>query len=344
MAQSRSSPAVRIQLTPMQIPEALPVGGLTFASTENMDAASCSLLLHPGHPSEMIVHVENFKSRPLQVNLSVEGNFPSEWCQIITDGNEIAPNKKMDVSLYFSIPDTFFEDQEAINSGKKDKLTLNFRSLVTVHIDQGTDNEEIHRSEYFDLYIRPYTAYMEFLPILYREIDFIGRFMKIFEQAFQPIIDSYNVMWANLDPLTSPQALLPFMAHWVAWQVDSVWDLQQQRRLIRRAVELYRWRGTRKGLRLYLHLYTGLPLDEHLPNEADKHISIREPFGPSFIIGDAQIGNAVLAGGQAYHFVVRLRSNISSGIINEQLIQRIIEQEKPAFCTYELTIENPPSP
>lgn len=161
---------------------------------------------------------------------------------------------------------------------EKDKLTLNFRSLITLYIDTGTENEQIERSEYFDLYIRPYTAYMEFLPILYREVDFIGRFMKIFEQAFQPIVDSYNVMWANLDPLTAPQALLPFMAHWVAWQVDSVWDLQQQRRLIRRAVELYRWRGTRKGLRLYLHLYTGLPLDEDLANEADKHISITEPL------------------------------------------------------------------
>ncbi|WP_251959485.1 phage tail protein [Nostoc commune] len=182
------------------------------------------------------------------------------------------------------------------------------------------------------------------MPILYREVDFIGRIHEnTLSKLFKPIVNSYNVMWANLDPLTAPQALLPFMAHWVAWQVDSVWDLQQQRRLIRRAVELYRWRGTRKGLRLYLHLYTGLPLDEHLTNEADKHISITEPFGPSFIIGDAQLGNAVLAGGQPYHFIVRLRSNISSGIINEQLIQRIIEQEKPAFCTYELSIENPPN-
>jgi phage tail-like protein len=350
MVQSRSSPAVRIQLTPMQIPEALPVAGLAFANAENMDVAGHSLLLHPGHPSEMIVQVQNLEQRPLRVSLSVEGNFPSQWCQIGTEGSEIPPRGQMDAVLYFSIPDTFFEDQEAMPTagyanapGKKDKLTLNFRSLITLHIDPGTDNEQIERSEYFDLYIRPYTAYMEFLPILYREVDFIGRFMKIFEQAFQPIVDSYKVMWANLDPLTAPQALLPFMAHWVAWQVDSVWDLQQQRRLIRRAVELYRWRGTRKGLRLYLHLYTGLPLDEHLPNEADKHISITEPFGPSFIIGDAQLGNAVLAGGQPYHFIVRLRSNIYSGIINEQLIERIIEQEKPAFCTYELSIENPPS-
>jgi phage tail-like protein len=341
MVVSRSNPAVRVQLTPMQIPEALPVAGLAFNGAESMNEAARSLLLHPGNPSEMIVQVQNLEQRPLHVSLSVDGDFPAEWCQIGTEGSEIPVRGQMDAVLYFRVPATFFEDQEAIAPEKKDKLTLNFRSLVTIRIDSGTDQEQIHTSEYFDLYIRPYMDYMEFLPILYREVDFIGRFMKIFEQAFQPAIDSYNVMWANLDPLTAPQALLPFMAHWVAWQVNSVWDLQQQRRLIRRAVELYRWRGTRKGLRLYLHLYTGLPLDEDLPNEADKHISITEPFGPSFIIGDAQLGNAVLAGGQPYHFIVRLRSNISSGIINEQLIERIIEQEKPAFCTYELSIENP---
>ncbi len=79
-------------------------------------------------------------------------------------------------------------------------------------------------------------------------------------------------------------------------------------------------------MRLYLHLYTGLPLDENLPNEADKHISITEPFGEGFILGDAQVGEAVLGGGQAYHFVVRLRPD-SSISINEQLVRRIIDQE-----------------
>jgi phage tail-like protein len=340
MVQSRYTPAISVQLTPMQIPEALPVAGLEFAGAESMNEAGRSLLLHPGHPSEMIVQVQNLEQRPLRISLSVEGDFPTEWCQIGTEGSEIPPRGQMDAVLYFRVPSTFFEDQQAIAPGKKDKLTLNFRSLVTIHIDSGTDREQIYTSEYFHLYIRPYTAYMEFLPILYREVDFIGRFMKIFEQGFQPVIDSFNVMWANLDPLTAPQALLPFVAHWVAWQVDSTWDLQQQRRLIRRAVELYRWRGTRKGLRLYLHLYTGLPLDDDLPNEADKHISITEPFGPSFILGEAQLGNAVLAGGQPYHFIVRLRSNSANPNINEQLIRRIVEQEKPAFCTYELSIEN----
>lgn len=339
MVQSRSSPAVKIDLTPMQIPEALPGVALAFTGAQRVEIAEHSLVLHPGQPSEMIVLVKNLTADPLRLEFKVEGNFPSEWCRIGTEGNEIAPREQMQSVLSFQVPATFFEDQQAIAPNKKDKLDLNFRCFVILHIDPGTDQEKIERSDEFSIYIRPWSNYMEFLPLLYREVDFIGRFMKIFEEAYQPVIDTFSVMWANLDPLTSPRKLLPFLAHWVAWQVDSIWDLQQQRRLIRRAVELYQWRGTRKGLRLYLHLYTGLPLDENLSNESDKHISITEPFGNSFILNDAELGNAVLGGGQAYHFVVRLRSKEGQSI-HEELIKRIIEQEKPAFCTYELYIES----
>jgi hypothetical protein len=83
MVQSR--PAIRIQLTPMQIPEAVPGAGLAFAGPEGMNQAGHSLLLHPGQPSEMIVQIQNLEQRPLQISLKVEGEFPSQWCQIGTD-------------------------------------------------------------------------------------------------------------------------------------------------------------------------------------------------------------------------------------------------------------------
>ncbi len=341
MVQTSSSLALRIQLTPMRIPEAVPQAGLALTGSVSMapEAAGPSLLLHPGEPSEMVVQVKNLERRTLRLTLRVEGNFPAEWCQIGTEGKELAPGAQMDAVLYFQVPATFFEDRQALCPGKKEQLVLNFHCLVSLIVDLGSDREQIQQAE-FGLYIRPYSAYMDFLPVLYREVDFIGRFMKIFEQAFQPAVESFNVMWANLDPLTAPQALLPFLAHWVAWPVDSIWDLSQQRRLIRRAVELYRWRGTRKGLRLYLHLYTGLSLDEHLPQEADKHISITEPFGRGFVVGTAKLAeDTVLGGGQPYHFIVRLRPECSNSM-NEQLVRRIIDQEKPAFSTYDLFIEN----
>lgn len=341
MVQFRVLPLVSIELTPMKIPEAVPSKNpaLTPGGIATESVAGKELLVHPGEPSEMVVQVKNLVQHSLDLSLKVEGDFPAEWCQIGTEGREIAPGAQMDAVLYFSVPATFFEDQQALSPGKKDRLALNFRCLVSVNIYPGTDQEQIQQEE-FGLYVRPPNDYMmEALPDLYSEVDFICRFVKIFEQTVEPIIQSFAVMWANLDPLTAPRALLPFLAHWVAWPVEPGWDLNQQRRLIRRAVELYRWRGTRKGLRIYLHLYTGLPLDEHLPQEADKHISITEPFGQGFMLGAAQLGEeTILGGGQPYHFIVRLRSDRSNSL-DENLVRRIIEQEKPAFSTYKLYIE-----
>jgi len=137
--------------------------------------------------------------------------------------------------------------------------------------------------------------------------------------------------------LTAPEALLPFLAHWVAWPIDRRWDVKQQRRLIRNAVELYRWHGTRRGLRFYLHLYTELPLDEDLP-EDEKHISIEEIFTRGFVMGETLIGtDSMLGGGRPFHFIVRLRPEPDKRI-DEGLVRGIIDREKPAFCTYDLLI------
>jgi len=326
----------------MQIPEAAPLAGLAVTGSGSMatePVAGPGLVLHPGEPSEMVIQVQNLDRRSVELTWSVEGNFPAEWCRIGTEGNALTPGAQMDAVLYFQIPSTFFEDQQALSPGKKEQLDLNFYGQLSIAIDLGSGQEQLQQAE-FVLYVRPRSTYTDFLPVLYREVDLISRFMKIFEQAFDPVIQSFNVMWANLDPLTAPQALLPFLAHWVAWPVDPHWDLRQQRRLIRRAVELYRWRGTRKGLRLYLHLYTGLPLGEHLP-ETDKPISITEPFSQGFVLAAAKLGeDTVLGGGQPYHFRVHLHPT-SSQSVDEQLVRRIIEQEKPAYCTYELAITPP---
>ena len=171
----------------------------------------------------------------------------------------------------------------------------------------------------------------------------MGRLLKIFEQSFEPAVQTLDSLWAYLDPLTAPQALLPFLAQWVAWQMQPQIGLQRQRQLIRSAIQIYRWRGTRRGLRFYLHLATDLPLDEHLLDEADKHIGISESFGRGAVFGESRLGeDAILGGGRPFHFIVHLRPD-SSHQIDESLVRSIIEQEKPAFCTYDLYIE-PRSP
>ncbi|MGK7891352.1 MAG: phage tail protein, partial [Leptolyngbyaceae cyanobacterium] len=139
--------------------------------------------------------------------------------------------------------------------------------------------------------------------------------------------------------LTAPQTMLPFLAHWVGWNFQGNLSLDQQRVLIRYAIEIYRWRGTRRGLRLYLHLATGLPLDDHLPDEAQKSIGIHENFSQGHVLGQAQLGtSAIIGGSRPYYFCVRLRPPADHPL-DEVLIRSIIEQEKPVFCHYDLFIE-----
>lgn len=339
MTQASSRPTLALQLTSMQLPEAADSPALSLSGNETHDQVANNLLLKPGEPSEMLVKLENLGDIPLQWKLEVEGDFPSDWCRWHQEEpQELAARQKEDIALCFWVPDDFFENQWALSRAQP-RLQLNYQSQIYVYADGGTQRQLIGY-QVFNLCVRPRSFYPNFLPALYREVDFVKRFVAIFEQAYDPAVQSLDVLWAYLDPLTAPEALLPFLAHWVAWPIDSRWEPKQQRRLIRNAITLYRWHGTCRGLRFYLHLYTGLPLDEELP-EAQKHISIEEIFSEGFILGTTRMGqDSMIGGGRPYHFIVRLRLD-QPDQIDEQLVRDIIEREKPAFCTYELDLVNP---
>lgn len=337
MTQSNYRPTLAIKLASMQPKEAADASALAgFAGNNAEVAIANNLLLQPGEPGEMLVQLENLSSRPLQWRLEIEGDFPLNWCSWQQEeAEEIAPNQKVDRSLSFQVPEDYFEAQYALDSGR-DRLKINYETQIYVYAEAETQRQLV-AYRVFNLCVRPSSSYLNYLPGIYREVDFIGRFLTIFEQAFDPAVQTIDVLWAYLDPLTAPEALLPFLAHWVAWPIDRRWDIKHQRRLIRNAVELYRWHGTRRGLRFYLHLYTGLPLDEELP-EAEKHISIEEIFTHGFVMGKTLIGrDSMLGGGRPFHFIVRLRPEPGKQI-DERLVRDIIEREKPAFCTYDLLI------
>jgi phage tail-like protein len=328
-----------LQLTPMQIPEAFPASEVAIAwqGTNISAEPNLSLLLCPGEPSEMVVQVKNLGRHNLQLSLQVEGDFPSHWCRIGTEGSDILAGQQMDAVLYFQIAADFFERHESLSPHEK-MLKLDYQGRLAVHsTEPHTGRRQIEFAS-FKLHLRPRSVYLDHLPDIYQEIDFVGRFLKIFEQAFEPAVNSLDSLWAYLDPVTAPQRLLPFLAHWVGWEPESYLPLNRQRDLIRHAMQIYRWRGTRRGLRFYLHLATGLPLDDDLEREEDKHIGISESFHRGFILGEATLGeNATLGGGRPYHFSVQISVDDLEQV-DERLVRSVIEQEKPAFCTYDLAI------
>jgi phage tail-like protein len=363
-----TSKSVSLQISPMQMSVTTSQGSGRMLGTEATESLQqqTEIVVHPGELCRIALEIKNWESQPLQLTLKLDGTFPLEWCQVQTDAEtvpqfgtdpqnsvppssgtairlvtlEVAAKKSKHADLWFLIPDRFFEGQDVLLLRKENQL--NFRGCVSIYanrsLSQGSSLDPIQESN-FELNVRPRSTYTNYLPVVYQEVDYIHRFITIFEQAFDPVVNSFTSMWAHLDPLTAPKALLPFLAHWVDWPIDAQLNLTHQRRLIRRAVEIYRCRGTRKGLRFYIHLYTGLPLDEQIDREEDKSISITEPFGQGCLFGLARVGeDAIIGGGKPYHFDVCLRPHPNSQI-DEQLIRRIIDREKPAFCSYSLRIK-----
>lgn len=369
MVSVNTSKSVSLHISPT-ISTTTSQGGSRMLGAEAVEGSQpqAEIVVYPGELHRVALEIKNWESQPQHLTLKLDGTFPPEWCQVQTDAAiapfqagevpqdsivqtsgaaqinlvtlEVAAKKSLHTDLWFLVPDSFFEGQDVLAGSQGNQL--NFRGCLSIYanssLSQGSSLEPKTESN-FELNVRPRSAYTALLPIVYQEVDYIHRLVEIFEQAFDPVVNSFSSMWAHLDPLTAPQALLPFLAHWVDWPIDDQLDLTRQRRLIRRAVEIYRCRGTRKGLRFYLHLYTGLPLDEQIDREEDKSISITEPFGQGCVFGIASVGkDAIIGGGKPFHFDVRLRAQPNNPI-DEHLIRRIIEQEKPAFCSYSLRIE-----
>ncbi|MFT3691975.1 MAG: phage tail protein [Kofleriaceae bacterium] len=105
-------------------------------------------------------------------------------------------------------------------------------------------------------------GYLEHLPAIYRRSDAVGRNLVrdmcfIFEHMFDSVDTNLTDGWRFYDPHVAPPEFLQWLSHWTAFSVDLDWPEEQKRALVKRAVDLYRIRGTKRGLTLFLKLFTG---------------------------------------------------------------------------------------
>ena len=329
MVHSSSMPNIALKLISERLMETETSGRNYFTN----------LLLVPGESSEMLIQLENTGKNSLEYRLEISGDFPADWCSLSSEaGTHIIPGEPAHHKIRFYTPKDYFENQFAIAKNQP-KIKLEYEGQVKVFVTNDGE-EQLVGYQTFMIFVRAPSGYLNYLPTFLQENDFLGRFLSICEQTVDPVVQAEANLWAYFDPLTAPEAMLPFLAHWVAWEMDDSIDIKQQRLLLRNATTLYRWHGTRYGLRFYLHLCTGLPLDEDLP-ESKKHISIEEIFSDGFVIGSTKIAHdSMIGGGKQYHFTVTLRPD-SPQSIDEAAIRKIIEREKPTFCSYELHIIYP---
>lgn len=170
------------------------------------------------------------------------------------------------------------------------------------------------------------SSYLRYLPPPYSQNDFVGRFLGIFEGILGPLEATVDNVAHYFDPLTTPEDLLPWLASWVDLVLDEGWPIERRRELIRSATELYQWRGTSRGLKEYIRVYTGVEPE------------IIENFGGIRLSADTLLGwNTVLGDGHQYTFSVTVELEDPSSVDVDK-VKAIIESEKPAHTAYVLRV------
>lgn len=170
------------------------------------------------------------------------------------------------------------------------------------------------------------SGYLKHLPAFYSADDFMGRFLLVFENILTPIERTVDNIDLYFGPTMMPEDLLPWIASWLDLVLDENWPVEKRRRLVATAVELYRWRGTRHGLRKYLSVYTGV------------EPTITEHMGGIGLDGQARLGqNTVLGEGHDHCFTVTLEVDDPS-TLDIGRVKAIVEAEKPAHTAYTLQL------
>jgi phage tail-like protein len=184
-------------------------------------------------------------------------------------------------------------------------------------------------------------GYLEMLPAIYRRSDAVGRNLVrdlcfLFEHMFDSVDQNLVEGWRFYDPHVAPPEFLDWLAGWTAFTVDLDWPEAEKRALVKRAVDLYRLRGTRRGLTLFLKLFSG-----HEPEIVEN----TWPFRGFRVEGEgaedgARVGldSVILPPVDLAHcFVVKMPVRFEN-VTPETVIRihQIIQLEKPAHTNYYL--------
>jgi len=199
----------------------------------------------------------------------------------------------------------------------------------------------------------PRQSYLRYLPAAYQEDeqgrDFLERFLSLFETMFDSIERKIDHLARYCDAAAQTgdgagAAFLRWIASWLAIVADGNWTDEALGRLVSQAPDLYRKRGTPRGIEAMVELYTGSRpiIVEHfqthnvLQRYAGEDPELRriykrlfsaEPFSFSVLLQPfRQQGDAVIAG------VGPCVDPAGDRFGDEEIatVRRILEQDAPA--------------
>lgn len=170
----------------------------------------------------------------------------------------------------------------------------------------------------------PYPLH-ERLPALFQDDDFSRRLVGALDELIAPIICALDNMPSYFDAQESPADFVPWLADWVGVALDENWPTERQRVLVAQAGELYRWRGTVRGLRALVAIYTGTEPE------------IEESGGAAW----SATPGAKIPGNAKPKLVVRIRAGAGSSV-DPKRVDTIVRAAKPAHMPHSVEVVTEP--
>jgi phage tail-like protein len=152
------------------------------------------------------------------------------------------------------------------------------------------------------------STWLKYLPAVYAEDDFLGRYLLVFESIFSPIFWTLDNFDFYLDADTMPEEWLRWVGNWFDLLVLPDLPIEKQRNIVKQLGWLFSRRGTKACLQRLLELYF------------DSSPEIIEPED------------------EPCHFVVKLALTNQQMKNGREIAERLIASQKPAFASYSLEI------
>ncbi|MEC7241496.1 MAG: phage tail protein [Myxococcota bacterium] len=92
-----------------------------------------------------------------------------------------------------------------------------------------------------------------------QDVERLRNFLLLFQHIVTTVVEQVEDMPSLTHPLWADQKFLTWIASWVSFTLDEAIPLHQQRELIRRAIRLYRNRGTKEGMEEMVRVLTSAP-------------------------------------------------------------------------------------
>jgi phage tail-like protein len=161
----------------------------------------------------------------------------------------------------------------------------------------------------------------EALPSLFQEDAFTQRFISAFDDALAPVFATLDNLPAYLDPWLAPEDFLEWLGSWFGLTLDEAWSIDRRRAVLANAFELYRMRGTAKGLKAQVEIFTG---------------------GSAEIVDTGGVATAT-ATGEAIpgspNFAVLVRVAVDDpSTINASRLDALVAAAKPAHVTHKVEV------